>query len=65
MIRDKLFDFTNDPTKKFQSPKVKDELPYLDFSNLENTMEQLKNTAEEFQKQYSSTIKLPADKKMS
>jgi len=63
MIRDKLFDFATDPTKKFQSPKEEDAVPYLDFSNLENTMEQLKNTAEEFQKQYSSAIQLPVDKK--
>jgi N-acetylated-alpha-linked acidic dipeptidase len=62
MIRDKLFDFAKDPTKKFQSPKVEDAVPYLDFSNLENTMVQLKNTAEEFQKQYSSAIQLPVDK---
>ncbi len=63
MIRDKLFDFAKDPTKKFQSPKEEDAVPYLDFSNLENTMEQLKNIAEEFQKQYSSAIQLPVDKK--
>ena len=62
MIRDKLFDFAKDPTKYFQSPKVRDAVPYLDFSNLENTMLQLKNTAEEFQNQYSSAIQLPVDK---
>ena len=62
MIRDKLFDLAKDPTKNFQSPKVEDAVPYLDFSNLENTMVQLKNTAEEFQIQYSSAIQLPVDK---
>jgi N-acetylated-alpha-linked acidic dipeptidase len=41
---------------------VEDAVPYLDFSNLENTMVQLKNTAEEFQIQYSSAIQLPVDK---
>ena len=62
MIRDKLFDYAKDPTKYFQSPKVKDAVPYLDFSNLENAMAQLKNTAEEFQNQYSSATQLSVDK---
>jgi N-acetylated-alpha-linked acidic dipeptidase len=62
MIRDKLFDYAKDPTKYFQSPKVEDAVPYLDFSNLENTMVKLKNTAEEFQNQYSSATKLSVDK---
>ena len=63
MIRDKLFDLAKDPTKNYQSPKAEDAAPYLDFSNLENTMTQLKNTTEEFQKQYSNAIQLPVDKK--
>ena len=62
MIRDKLFDYAKDPTKYFQSPKVEDAVPYLDFSNLENTMAQLKNTAEEFQSQYSIATQLSVDK---
>ena len=62
MIRDKLFDYAKDPTKYFQPPKVKDAVPYLDFSNLENTMEQLKKTAEEFQDQFSSATRLSVDK---
>lgn len=62
IIRDKLFDISKDPTKEFLPPKMKDAVPYLDFSNLENTMAQLKNTTEEFQKQYSSAIQLPVDK---
>ena len=41
---------------------MKDAVPYLNFSNLENAMAQLKDTAEEFQKQYNSAIQLPADK---
>jgi N-acetylated-alpha-linked acidic dipeptidase len=62
MIRDKLFDYAKDPTKYLQSPKVEDAVPYLDFSNLENAMAQLKNTAEVFQNQYSSATQLPVDK---
>jgi N-acetylated-alpha-linked acidic dipeptidase len=62
MIRDKLFDISKDPTKVFLPPKMKDAVPYLDFSNLENTMAQLKTTTEEFQKLYSRATQLPVEK---
>ena len=62
MIRDKLFDLAKDPTKNYQTPKMKDEVPYLNFSDLENAMEQLKNNTEEFQKQYGSATRLPIEK---
>jgi N-acetylated-alpha-linked acidic dipeptidase len=41
---------------------MKDIVPYLNFSDLDNIMLQLKNTAEEFKKQYNSAIQLPVDK---
>ena len=47
----------------FQSPKMKDAVPYLNFSDLENAMIQLKNAAEEFQRQYNSAILLPVDRR--
>jgi N-acetylated-alpha-linked acidic dipeptidase len=62
MIQDKLFDISKDPTKNFQSPKIKDAVPYLNFSNLENAIAQLKEASEKFQKQYSSAVQLPVDK---
>jgi N-acetylated-alpha-linked acidic dipeptidase len=62
MIQDKLFDIAKDPTKNFQSPKIKDAVPYLNFSNLENAIAQLKEASEKFQKQYSSAVQLPVDK---
>jgi N-acetylated-alpha-linked acidic dipeptidase len=62
MIRDKLFEIAQDPTKKFQSPKMKDEVPYLNFSNLENALARLKDISEEFHKQYDSAIQLPVVK---
>jgi N-acetylated-alpha-linked acidic dipeptidase len=63
MILDKLFDIAKDPKMNFQSPKMKDAVPYLNFSDLENAMIQLKNAAEEFQRQYNSAILLPVDKR--
>ena len=62
MIDDKLFDLAKDPKKGFQSPKPKEAVPYLNFSDLENSMMQLKNQAEEFQKSYGNGTQLPADK---
>ena len=63
MISEKLFDMASDPLKGFRSPKPKDAVPYLNFSNLENTMVQLKNSAEEFQKIYGNGMQLTAEKK--
>ncbi|MFI5133753.1 MAG: transferrin receptor-like dimerization domain-containing protein [Chitinophagales bacterium] len=62
MIQDKLYDLAKDPTKTYNAPKMKEAVPYLNFSDLENTMVQLKNHAEEFQKQYNTATQLPADK---
>ena len=62
MIGDKLFDIAKDPTKYYQPPKMKDTVPYLNFSDLENAMAQLKAAAEEFQDQYNSAIQLSIDK---
>jgi N-acetylated-alpha-linked acidic dipeptidase len=62
MIQDKLYDLAKDPTKGTQSPKVKEAVPFLNFSDLENAMAQLKNSTEEFQKLYGSSTQLPAEK---
>ncbi|MEO6131730.1 MAG: transferrin receptor-like dimerization domain-containing protein [Saprospiraceae bacterium] len=62
MIRDSLFDLAKDPTKMYRSPKTKDAVPFLNFSNLENAMVLLKNRSEEFQKQYGDATHLPVEK---
>jgi N-acetylated-alpha-linked acidic dipeptidase len=62
MIGDNLFDIAKDPTKNTLSPKIKEAVPYLNFSNLENAMSQLKVTAGDFHKQYNCALQLPADK---
>jgi N-acetylated-alpha-linked acidic dipeptidase len=62
MINDKLFDLAKDPKKGFQSPKPKDVVPYLNFSDLENQMSELKTQAEEFQKSYADGTQLSAEK---
>jgi N-acetylated-alpha-linked acidic dipeptidase len=62
MIADKLFDLAKDPKKGFQSPKPKGVVPYLNFSELENKMAELKTNAEEFQKVYANGTQLSAEK---
>jgi len=62
MISDKLFDVAKDPKKGFQSPKPKDVVPYLNFSELENKMAELKTNAEEFQKLYANGAQLSPEK---
>ena len=62
MIADKLYDLAKDPKKGFQSPKPKDVVPYLNFSELENKMAELKTQAEEFQKLYENGTQLSHEK---
>jgi len=46
-----------DPTKKFISPIVKSEVPYLDFSPLQNALVQLKKSADTLKRVYQDKIK--------
>jgi len=62
LISDKLYDLAKDPKKGFAFPTAKEAVPFLNFSSLENSMVQLKNSAEEFQKLYGSGMQLPLDK---
>ncbi|HVG42946.1 MAG TPA: M28 family peptidase, partial [Chitinophagaceae bacterium] len=63
MISDKIFDVAKDPKKIYASPKIKEAVPYLNFSALDNTLMQLKETSEVFQKRFSLVNDLTADKK--
>lgn len=62
MINEKLFDLAKDPTKAYGPPAPKEAVPYLNFSDLDNALVQLKNSAEEFQKLYPNATRLPAAK---
>jgi N-acetylated-alpha-linked acidic dipeptidase len=62
MIRENLFDLAKDPQKEYHSPVVKETVPFLNFSNLENALAQLKDSTEKFQKLYSRVLQLPAAK---
>lgn len=62
LIKDKLFDVAKDPTKFAKVPSVKDIVPYLNFSPLDNALSELKTAAEDFQKLYEKAAQLPAEK---
>jgi N-acetylated-alpha-linked acidic dipeptidase len=61
-IKEKLFDLAKDPKKNYQSPTVKEPVPFLNFSSVENSLVKLKNATEDFQKSYSKATQLSADK---
>ena len=60
MIKEKLFDLAKDPTKTYRAPEVKEAVPFLNFSELDNALVQLKTSVEEFQKLYANATRLPA-----
>jgi N-acetylated-alpha-linked acidic dipeptidase len=62
MIRDNLFDLATDPLNRIKSPEIKDPVPYLNFSDLENALVQLRDTTCEFRKLYGNALLLPADR---
>jgi len=62
MIKDNLYSLAKDPAKPYFPPPAKGQVPYLNFSELDNSLVQLKNLAEEYQKTYSSGTQLPVEK---
>ncbi len=58
MIKENLFNLAKDPTKQYEAPKSKGEVPYLDFSGLENALAGLRSAASEFEQSYSKATGL-------
>jgi N-acetylated-alpha-linked acidic dipeptidase len=48
MIRQNNFVYASDPQKKYVPPSVKDAVPYLDFSSIQNEMAALKTSIDRF-----------------
>jgi N-acetylated-alpha-linked acidic dipeptidase len=44
LIREKLYAYTDDPSLKLLSPSPKEEVPYLNFANLQNVLNDLDKT---------------------
>ncbi len=48
MIAQNNFVYASDPTKKYIPPEIKDAVPYLDFSSLQNALAALKMSTDKF-----------------
>lgn len=62
MIGDNLFVLAKDPKKPYSPPAPKETAPYLNFSEMDNSLVQLKTLAGEYQKLYNSGTQLPVEK---
>ncbi|MFL5809843.1 MAG: transferrin receptor-like dimerization domain-containing protein [Flavisolibacter sp.] len=62
MISENLFNLAKDPKKTYNQPAAKDPVPFLNFSELDNSLMQLKTLAEEYQNLYSNGAQLPIEK---
>lgn len=62
LIKEGLYNLAKDPKKTWIIPAAKEPVPYLNFSELDNSLAALKNTAEAFQKLYGEATALPVDK---
>jgi N-acetylated-alpha-linked acidic dipeptidase len=62
IVRDNLYKLAKDPTKTYSAPPAKETVPYLDFSELENLLAQLRSLAEQYQKEDNNGIQLSIEK---
>ena len=62
MLNEKLFDLAKEPGKVYGAPPAKEIVPYLNFSELDNALTELKNASEEFKNGYSKATQLPVEK---
>jgi len=62
MIKDNLYTLSKDPRKTYSPPALKEPVPFLNFSDFDNSLMQLKMSAEEFQKVYVNAPTLPVEK---
>jgi N-acetylated-alpha-linked acidic dipeptidase len=63
LAKDKVYELAEDPKLKLQPRLYKGDVPYLDFSSLDNAMAKLKSRTEEFQQLYPKAQNLDAAKK--
>jgi N-acetylated-alpha-linked acidic dipeptidase len=63
MLRESIFKVAADPKKNHKLPKEKETVPYLNFSPLENSLAELKQKTEEFQKLYGNATSLTGEQR--
>jgi N-acetylated-alpha-linked acidic dipeptidase len=62
ILNDNLYKLAKDLTKTYLPSAPKEQVPYLNFSELENSVAQLKTLAEEYQRVYNDGTQLPVEK---
>ena len=63
MARENIHELAADPKLKVAPPNLRSEVPYFDFSKLDNSLVELRKKADEFQSLYPAAMGLTADKK--
>jgi N-acetylated-alpha-linked acidic dipeptidase len=63
MAKEKLYELAADPILKVAPPILRSEVPYFDFSILDNSLVELRRKADEFQLLSTAAMSLSADKK--
>jgi N-acetylated-alpha-linked acidic dipeptidase len=61
IIRNNLYALANDPTEKLKTPAVKSEVPYLDFSPLQNALAQLEQAGNKAAGSWAEALAKDAD----
>ncbi|MER3465107.1 MAG: hypothetical protein C4329_12535 [Chitinophagaceae bacterium] len=62
LIRKGVYNLAKDPKKPYKILAPKEPISYLNFSDLDNTLTQLKTLAEDYQRLYGSATKLSVEK---
>jgi N-acetylated-alpha-linked acidic dipeptidase len=62
MIKDKIFDLAKDPKKTYIIPDPKEDVPFLNFSEMDNALVKLKESVEVYQQVYGSGLQLSVEK---
>jgi len=62
MVKENLYNLARDPVKTYTAPAAKDVVPFLNFSELENSLLKLRTLAEDYQKTYTAGTQLPVEK---
>jgi N-acetylated-alpha-linked acidic dipeptidase len=56
LLKNNDYTLASDPTKTYIQPKPKDEVPYLDFSSLQNALSSLQKSADSLQVMWNKAI---------
>src|SRR5882724_171245 len=54
MVKEKRYGLASDPTKKLVTPSAKEEIPFINFSSLQNAVTKLEKSTTAFSELYSS-----------